>query len=89
MSQSAASPDALDPFRIHRDLIEDYRQFTEGFAQIKDRRLAESVRNQSDRGAQWPDPWLSLNPTFAGGGTVDDLCAQGALLPETAALFRL
>ncbi|MDR1798856.1 MAG: DEAD/DEAH box helicase, partial [Bifidobacteriaceae bacterium] len=70
-------------------MIDDYRQFTEGFVEIRDPRLAESVRNQSDRGAQWPDPWLSLNPTFAGGGTVDDLAATGTLLPETAALFRL
>jgi hypothetical protein len=70
-------------------LIRDYRQFTEGFVEIRDSRLAESVRDQSDRGAQWPDPWLSLNPTFAGGGTVDDLAATTTLLPETAALFRL
>ncbi|MDR0417259.1 MAG: DEAD/DEAH box helicase, partial [Propionibacteriaceae bacterium] len=89
MTDSAVSPDALDAFKIHRDLIEDYRQFTEGFVEIRDRRLAESARDQSDRGAQWPDPWLSLNPTFAGGGTVDDLAASGALVSETAELFRL
>ncbi|MDR0285345.1 MAG: DEAD/DEAH box helicase [Propionibacteriaceae bacterium] len=89
MTGSVSPVEPLDAFKIHRDLIEDYRQFTEGFVEIRDQRLAESVRDQSDQGAQWPDPWLSLNPTFAGGGTVDDLAAKGALLPETAALFRL
>jgi superfamily II DNA/RNA helicase len=89
VTDRAASHDALDAFRVHRDLIEDYRQFTEGFVEIRDERLAKSVRDQSDRGAQWPDPWLSLNPAFASGGTVDDLAGDGALLAETAALFRL
>ncbi|MDR2253808.1 MAG: DEAD/DEAH box helicase [Bifidobacteriaceae bacterium] len=89
MANSAAPFKALDAFKIHRDLIEDYRQFTEGFVEISDQRLAQSVRDQSDRGAQWPDPWLSLNPTFAGGGTVDDLVSNGSLLAATAALFRL
>ncbi|MER6971188.1 DEAD/DEAH box helicase [Nocardioides sp. NPDC000445] len=41
------------------------------------------------RGAQWPDPWLALNPSFASGGTVDDLVAQGILHPRTSEIFRV
>jgi len=89
VADSSVSPYTLDAFRIHRDLIHDYRQFTEGFVEIRDNRLAESVRDQSDRGAQWPDPWLSLNPTFASGGTVNDLASDGLLLQQTADLFHL
>jgi hypothetical protein len=41
----AASPDTLDSSRIHRDLIEEYRQFTDGFIEIRHDRPRESVRD--------------------------------------------
>jgi len=78
----------MDAFKVHQSLIDDYRKFTEGFVDIRDERISESVREQSARGAQWPDPWLSLNPSFAGGGTVDDLVGEGLLHPDTSAIFR-
>jgi hypothetical protein len=34
------------------------------------------------RGYQWPDPWLSLNPNFASGGTITDLITEGLLQPD-------
>src|SRR6266702_7910696 len=40
-------------------------------------------------GYQWPDPWLSLNPNFASGGTVTELAASGLLHPECDRIFRL
>lgn len=41
-----------------------------------------------ERGYQWPDPWLSLNPTFAPGGTITELVAAGLLQPECERIFR-
>ena len=38
---------------------------------------------------QWPDPWLSLNPSFATGGTPHDHIAEGTLEPECEQIFRL
>ena len=60
----------MDAFRVHRQLIDDYRSFTEGFVDIRDGRLREVIKQQSLEGAQWPDPWLSLNPSFAAGGSI-------------------
>lgn len=85
-----ALPTAIfDAFKVRRDLIHDYRTFTEGFVEIRDKRLADSVREQADQGAQWPDPWISLNPSFAIGGSVDELAESGLLTRQTADLFRL
>lgn len=78
----------MDAFAVHRTLIDDYRSFTEGFVDIRDDRIREAVRRRSDEGAQWPDPWLSLNPSFAAGGTVDDLVAEGLLHPLSSEIFR-
>ena len=38
---------------------------------------------------QWPDPWLSLNPSFESGGHVAELVAEGLLHPECERIFRV
>lgn len=73
---------------MHRQLIGDYQAFTEGFVNARDMRVAEVIADLSADGAQWPDPWLSLNPSFASGGTIDDLVAAGLLAPENSRIFR-
>ncbi|NNU27308.1 DEAD/DEAH box helicase [Isoptericola sediminis] len=79
----------MDAFKVHQTLIDDYRRFTEGFVDIRDDRVRSSVREQATRGAQWPDPWLSLNPAFESGGSADDLVAAGTLHPKNAEVFRV
>jgi len=78
----------MDAFGIHQQLIDDYRAFTSGFVDIRDRRLAAHVAERLDSGVQWPDPWVSLNPNFASGGKVADLVADGLLHPECDRIFR-
>ncbi len=78
----------MDAFAVHDQLIQDYRSFTEGFVEIRDPRIAEHVERQAAEGAQWPAPWLALNPAFAPGGRIDELVAQGLLHPECERIFR-
>jgi hypothetical protein len=68
-------------FGLRDRLIEDYRDFSGSFVDIHDKTIADHVRDRMDRGYQWPDPWLSLNPNFASGGTIAELVAQGADKP--------
>lgn len=63
----------MDAFKVHDQLIRDYRSFTEGFVEIRDQRIREYVEEQSARGAQWLAPWLALNPAFSPGGRIDEL----------------
>ncbi|UXW85679.1 DEAD/DEAH box helicase [Microbacterium azadirachtae] len=79
----------MDAFKVHRDVIEDYRRFTEGFVGAADPTIRDFLEKQSAEGRQWPDPWLSLNPAFAAGGSVDELVAEGALHPDVARVFRV
>lgn len=78
----------LDMFEVHRRLIEDYRSFTEAGTVIRDKDIAAFVRDDLDSKSQWPDPWLSLNPFFASGGTVLEMAAEGVLHPECARIFQ-
>ena len=78
----------LDVFGVHERVIADYRAFTSGFVDVRDPRVADFVRQQFADGVQWPDPWLSLNPSFASGGAVPDLVREGLLHPECERIFR-
>ncbi|MCQ4082154.1 protein kinase [Streptomyces sp. RB6PN25] len=83
-----ASGSAMDVFGVHRALIKDYRSFTEGGTVIRDDRIAAFVEEDLNDKSQWPDPWLSLNPFFKGGGTVAELAGQGVLHEECARIFQ-
>jgi superfamily II DNA/RNA helicase len=79
----------MDVFKIHEQLISDYRSFTSGSVEVRDRRIKAHVDQQLDEGIQWPDPWLSLNPSFESGGTVTQLVHDGLLHEECERVFRV
>jgi ATP-dependent helicase YprA (DUF1998 family) len=79
----------VDAFKVHRQLIADYRSFTEGFVEIRDRHVREHLQLQAGKDAQWPPPWLALNPSFASGGQVIEAIEKGLLHPECAKIFRV
>ncbi|WP_241178634.1 hypothetical protein [Mycobacterium sp. P7213] len=78
----------MDIFRVHKDLIDDYRLFTTSAIEPRDPRVSQHVQDELARQAQWPEPWLSLNPMFASGGSIDALVAEGLLHPECEEIFR-
>ncbi|WP_324192337.1 protein kinase domain-containing protein [Nocardia puris] len=78
----------MDVFDVHRRLIADYRAFTEGGTVIRDDRIAGYVEKDLDSKSQWPDPWLSLNPFFASGGTILELANEGVLHEECTRIFQ-
>ncbi len=78
----------MDVFAVHRKLITDYRAFTEGGTVIRDDRIAAFVEDELDAKSQWPDPWVSLNPFFASGGSVLELANEGVLHAECARIFQ-
>jgi very-short-patch-repair endonuclease len=79
----------VDVFQLRDSVIGDYQRFIEGFLHIRDERIRQVVKETLDDGLLWPEPWLSLNPKFAPGGTVDDLVEAEVLHPECAQAFRM
>lgn len=79
----------MDVFQVHDHLIDDYREFTSGFTEIRDPRIREHIDRRLHEGDQWPDPYPSLNPSFASGGSVPELVAEGLLHPDCERIFRV
>ncbi|WP_454198091.1 DEAD/DEAH box helicase [Nocardia sp. Marseille-Q1738] len=78
----------MDVFEVHERLIEDYKSFTTSAVDPRDPRIAQFVADRIARGEQWPEPWVSLNPAFASGGSITELIAEGLLHPECQRIFR-
>ncbi|TAP27839.1 DEAD/DEAH box helicase [Arthrobacter sp. S41] len=79
----------MDAFGIRNKMIDGYRSFSEGFVDIQDPNIAKVVGEQSSKGRQWPDPWLSLNPSFKSGGSISELVSRGLLHEECRRVFRV
>ena len=78
----------MDVFDLHGRLISDYDAFTSSLVQVRNERIARHLADERKRGVRWPDPWLSLNPSFESGGTISGLVRDGLLHPECERLFR-
>src|ERR1700761_1010741 len=79
----------VDVFGVRDRLVGDYREFTGSFVDIHDPAIRQHVEERMANGYQWPDPWLSLNPSFAPGGTISELVGQGLLQDAAKGIFRL
>ena len=79
----------MDVFKLRDSVIGDYQRFIQGFLHIRDKRVRDVVEETIADGLLWPEPWLSLSPKFAPGGTVDSLVDRHVLSPECKRIFRL
>lgn len=78
----------MNIFDLRGQIVDDYATFLRGFLKIGDQRIREFVEAELARGVLWPEPWLSLNPGFASGGSVSSLVAEGVLHKECDRAFR-
>jgi len=79
----------MDVFALRDGVVAEYRRFLEGALRIQDKDVAEYVKSKLDEGALWPEPSVSLNPSFASGGWVDELVDKGLLSDRCGELFRV
>ena len=85
----AGTVGTMDVFRLRDSVIDDYEAFVKGFLNVRDDRIRGVIEQTLAEGLLWPEPWLSLNPKFTTGGTIDDLVTTGTLHPECARAFRM
>jgi hypothetical protein len=78
----------VDIFGIRDQVIGEYREFVEGFLNVRDPLIRARVEEELDADLLWPEPWLALNPAFAPGGSTDSLVSEGLLHETTGAVFR-
>ncbi|MCM2429193.1 DEAD/DEAH box helicase [Streptomyces sp. RKAG337] len=78
----------MDVFGVHQQLIADYDAFTSSLVGVRSPEIQRHLEGERERKTRWPDPRISLNPSFRGGGTVAQLADDGVLDRECARYFR-
>ena len=78
----------MDIFDLDRHVIDEYQGFARSFVKIESADLREQIDQVYDQNAFWPDPYVSLNPNYRQGDSVQQLADDGVLAPDTARVFR-
>jgi Lhr-like helicase len=79
----------VDVFDLDRALVRDYERFARSFTQIRAPDIRTRVEEIYASGRFWPDPLISINPSFEADASVAELVAEGSLHPDTARVFRV
>lgn len=80
----------MDIFDLRDEIVlHDYADYAGSFISISDSRIKEEVDTKFASGLLWPEPLLQLNPSFASGGSVDDLVQKKILTPQCSEIFRI
>lgn len=80
----------MDVFNLRDKIVRgDYAKYTSSFIEIADDRIHREVEEKFSAGLLWPEPLLQLNPSFASGGSIDELVAQNVLHQLCGRIFRL
>lgn len=75
-------------FEYTSTVLADYQNYVRSFFSLADDRIRELVEQELFvNDALWPEPLLQLNPPYAKGSSVADLCQRGLLHSECAEIF--
>ena len=77
-----------DIFKIHSQIMQDYRDYISSFINISDDKIRREVENQLENQVLWPEPLIQFNPAFEYGESVNDLCKQGVLHNDLDNIFK-
>lgn len=77
----------MDIFDLHRQVMDDYKDFVRGFINIKDEQIRQKVDQELKSGRLWPEPLIQFNPAYRRGSTTEDLIEEGLLHEEIRKVF--
>jgi hypothetical protein len=79
----------MDVFNLRQTVIHDYAEYVRSFVQIRNPDLKSFVDQGLSDQALWPQPLIQMNPSFAAGGSVDDLVDRQELNEGCRNVFRI
>lgn len=76
-----------DFFRLHDDIMSQYKSFANSFVDIDDRQILEALKTYGDEKSMWPDPLIQFNPSYQEGCSLKQLVDEGLLDPKMDKIF--
>lgn len=82
----------MDAFKLHEQVIDNYRSYIKSFMNIKDKRIESVVKDAFENAGFIPEPLIQFNPSFAKGEKLEDLVQLGkvhAAIPSVFGSYNL
>lgn len=78
----------MDSFKIHGQVIADYRGYIESFINIRDEEIRAVVQRALSEGKLWPEPLIQFNPSYKITGDLASVVASEKLHPLLTDIFH-
>ena len=77
-----------DFFRLHDDIMSQYKSFANSFVDIDDPQILEALKAYGDEKSMWPDPLIQFNPSYLEGCSLKQLVDEGLLDSKMDKIFN-
>ena len=77
----------MNIFKLHQNIVDDYRSYIESFINIRDEQIREEVERALSDGRLWPEPLIQFNPAFKTVSSIAKPIEEGWLAPELEDVF--
>lgn len=78
----------MNIFKLHNQIINDYKSYIESFLLIKDPKIKSVVNAELAKGRLWPQPLIQFNPTFEKGTSIDQLIKENIVDYQLENIFK-
>lgn len=69
----------MNIFKVHDQIISDYKSYIKSFLLIQDERIKTQVDAELEEGRLWPEPLIQFNPTFEKGTSIEKLAKDNVV----------
>ncbi|MBN2280819.1 MAG: DEAD/DEAH box helicase [Candidatus Marinimicrobia bacterium] len=77
----------MDAFKLHDQVVANYRNYIQSFLDIKDERIEKVVNQSFEKSGFIPEPLIQFNPSFDKGEKLEDLVSEGKIHSELPKIF--
>jgi hypothetical protein len=79
----------MDAFKLHQQVIDNYRKYIKSFLNIKDQRIKDFVEEAFNKAGFIPEPLIQFNPSFDKGEKLEELDGIHSDLPSIFGHYQL
>ena len=77
----------MNIFKLHQNIVDDYRSYIESFINIRDEQIRQEVERALTDGRLWPEPLIQFNPAYLSVSSIAKPISEGWLAPELEDVF--
>jgi len=77
----------MQAFKIHEQIVDDYKNYLQSFNIIKDRHIKQVVDDAFENDEYIPEPLIQFNPSFKRSAAIQSLIEEGLIHPNIKKTF--